>query len=53
MLQNWLTPQLAEEEELIFQQDGAPPHWHMDVREYFRGNLRGQWIGRASAADNI
>jgi hypothetical protein len=33
MLQNWLMPQLAEEEEFIFQQDGVPPHWHMGVRE--------------------
>jgi hypothetical protein len=53
MLQNWLMPQLAEEEEFIFQQDGAPPHWHMGVREYLNGNLPGRWIGRASAADNI
>jgi hypothetical protein len=31
MLENWLMPQLAEEDEFIFQQDGAPPHWHMGV----------------------
>jgi hypothetical protein len=42
MLQNWLTPQLAEEEEFIFQQDGAPPHWHMGVWEYLNGNLPGR-----------
>jgi hypothetical protein len=39
MLQNWSVPQLAEEEEFIFQQDGAPPHWHMGVREYLSRNL--------------
>jgi hypothetical protein len=49
MLQNWLMPQLAEE--FIFQQDGAPPHCHMGVREYLNGNLPGRVIGRASAAD--
>jgi hypothetical protein len=52
MLQNWLMPQLAEEE-FIFQQDGAPPHWHMGVREYLSGNLPGRWIDRASAVDDI
>jgi hypothetical protein len=40
MLQNWLMPQLAEEE-FIFQQDGASPHWHMGVREYLNGNVPG------------
>jgi hypothetical protein len=53
MLQNWLMSQLAEEEEFIFQQDGAPPRWRMGVREYLSGDLPGRWIGRASAADNI
>jgi hypothetical protein len=32
MLKSWLMSQVAEEEEFIFQQDGAPPHWHMGVR---------------------
>jgi hypothetical protein len=39
MLQNWLMPQLAEEE-YIFQQDGAPPHWHMGVREHLNGTYQ-------------
>jgi hypothetical protein len=52
MLQNWLMPQLAEEEEFIFQQYGAPPHWHTGVREYLNGDLPGRLIGRASAANN-
>jgi hypothetical protein len=29
-----------------FQQDGAPPHYHRDVRAYLDQNLPGQWIGR-------
>ncbi|KAG8331556.1 hypothetical protein J6590_039907 [Homalodisca vitripennis] len=34
MLQNWLFPQLqADSGDFIFQQDGAPPHWHNNVRQ--------------------
>ena len=28
MLQEWLFPQLQNEPNFIWQQDGAPPHWH-------------------------
>lgn len=54
VLQNWLMPQLTAEMEqgFIFQQDGAPPHWHMDVRGYLNQFLPGRWIGRATNADN-
>ena len=32
MLQNWFLPQMSEDsEDFIFQQDGAPSHWHWDV----------------------
>jgi len=35
MLQDWLFPQLNEDfEDFIFQQDGAPPHWHNQVRRF-------------------
>lgn len=30
---------------LIFQQNGAPPHWVIDGREYFDTNLQQRWIG--------
>jgi hypothetical protein len=31
MLQLWLMPQLQDDsEDFIFQQDGAPPHFHFD-----------------------
>lgn len=33
-------------EEFYFQQDGAPPHYHRDVRAYLDDNLPGHWIGR-------
>jgi hypothetical protein len=35
MLQTRLLPQMSEDsEDSIFQQDGAPPHWHRDVRRF-------------------
>ena len=34
-----------------FQQDGAPPHFHRDVRAYLDENLPGQWIGRRGAVE--
>ena len=33
-----------------FQQNGAPPHFHRDVRAYLE-NLPGQWIGRRGAVE--
>jgi len=27
------------------QQDGAPPHFHFDVRAHLNANLPGRWIG--------
>jgi len=44
MLENLLMPQLADEEVqgYIYQQDGAPPQWHKEVREYLNEHLPGQ-----------
>jgi len=52
-LENWLMPQLADEEVqgYIYQQDGAPPHWHKEVRVYLNEHLPGHWDGRATATD--
>ena len=49
MLTEWLFPQLEEKQgnEYIFQQCGAPPHWHLHVREHLNERLPGRWIGRA------
>jgi len=53
MLQLWLMPQLQEDsEDFIFQQDGAPPHFHFDVCARLSANLPGRWIGRASHNDS-
>ena len=46
MLQNWLLPQISEDsEDFIFQQDGAPPHWHRDVWSFLNESQPQRWIG--------
>ncbi|KAJ8878685.1 hypothetical protein PR048_019270 [Dryococelus australis] len=35
----------------VFQQDGAPPHWHLAVRGYLNETLPQRWIGRGAAGD--
>ena len=35
-----------EDEEFYFQQDGAPPHYHSDVRSFLDEVLPNRWIGR-------
>nr|CAH7754259.1 unnamed protein product [Callosobruchus chinensis] len=45
----WLMPQLKEKvPDFVFQQDGAPPHWHNSVRDE---HLLKRWIGRAGVND--
>lgn len=52
MLENWLMPQLEEDsQDFIFQQDGAPPHFHNDVRWYLNEHLPQRWIGRTGRDD--
>lgn len=47
MLQEWLFPQLVEGEPVsfIYQQDGAPPHWSLSVREWLNIEVPDRWIG--------
>lgn len=52
MLQNYLLPELQHYphfEQLIFQQDGAPPYWTRAVREFLNITFPGRWIGRDSS----
>jgi len=35
---------LYENSEVFYQQDGAPPHYHRDVRAFLDENLQGPWI---------
>ncbi|PSN44951.1 hypothetical protein C0J52_16477 [Blattella germanica] len=34
------------DEEVFYQQDGAPLHYHLAVRAFLDDNLQGHWIGR-------
>jgi hypothetical protein len=46
ILQNFVFPQTAEVDCLIFQQDGAPPHFGAIVRTALDERFLGRWIGR-------
>jgi hypothetical protein len=51
MLQQFLITQLDEDDQEVrihFQQDGAPPHYLGEVREYLSTRFPGRWIGRAA-----
>ena len=41
------------DEDFYFQQDGAPPHYHHDVRAYLNENLPNRWIGRKGPVDYL
>lgn len=52
MLTEWLMPQLEEDlPNAIFQQDGAPPHYHHHVRKHLNDTRPGCWIGRTGNQD--
>ena len=42
----WPTLNIQQQQELIFQQDGAPPHYALVVRNWLDFNLPNRWIGR-------
>ncbi|PNF28847.1 hypothetical protein B7P43_G04418 [Cryptotermes secundus] len=49
MLQNFVYPQIETlQSEIIFQEDGAPPHWSTIIREALDKHFPGRWIGRGS-----
>ena len=53
MFQQWLIPQLQEDSrDLIYQEDGASPHFHHDVRGYLNDTLPHRWIECASQDDS-
>jgi hypothetical protein len=54
MLQNWLFPQPQDElQNIIFQQDGAPPHFLNGVREWLNDFVPYRWIGRRGPNDLV
>ncbi|PRD27901.1 UNVERIFIED_CONTAM: hypothetical protein NCL1_34040 [Trichonephila clavipes] len=52
-LQLWLFPQLKEREpnNFIWQQDVAPLHWHLSVRDWLNFTVPNQWIVRKEPLD--
>ena len=48
MLQLFMLPQLEQDDnmDIVFQQDGAPPHWAWDVRNFLNATFNGMWCGR-------
>ena len=46
MLQNFFIDQFPPE--LIFQQDGAPPHYHRQVRDFLNANFPDMWFARGA-----
>lgn len=54
MLQTNILPaiqNLYDDELFYMQQDGAPPHYHRDVRLYLDRILPGRWVGRRGAIE--
>jgi len=46
-LTEYLAPQLIDlQPTIIFQQDGAPPHWGRHVRQFLNQTFPDRWIGR-------
>ena len=51
MLQQFFIPQVRKMEKMrsiVFQQDGAPPHFAADVRRFLDKTFPGRWIGRGA-----
>ena len=54
LLQESIMPCIQEvfgDEEVYFQQDGAPTHYHCDARTYLDENLPSRWIGRRGSIE--
>lgn len=52
MLQDWFWPQVADRaDHIYFQQDGAPPHYSVAVREWLDNHFPEAWIGRRGAME--
>ncbi|CAH1986436.1 unnamed protein product [Acanthoscelides obtectus] len=46
-----ITPQILQNVRLMFQQDGAPPHYALRVRQYLEQSFPDRWIGRRGAIE--
>jgi hypothetical protein len=43
--------QLYGDEDMWYQQDGAPPHYHRDVRAYLDNTFPDRWIRRRGSVE--
>ena len=46
MLQEFFIPQVRKMRSIVFQEDGAPPHFKANVRYFLDKTFAGRWIGR-------
>ena len=47
VLTEYASPQLEQyQPQVIFQQDGAPPHWGLEVCQFLNETFPDRWIGR-------
>lgn len=54
MMQLCLFPQLKDDSNsFVFQQGGAPPHWHAEVRGFLNEELPHRWIARCTDDDLV
>lgn len=54
LLEESIGPHIEEmfgDDEIYFQQDGAPPHYHCDVRAHLNATHPDTWIGRRGAIE--
>ena len=52
ILRHFLFLRLQEyPEDMIFQQDGATPHYSLEVRDYFVKKLANRWMGRGGSIE--
>ncbi|GBM13373.1 hypothetical protein AVEN_159790-1 [Araneus ventricosus] len=54
MLQHWSFPHIQQDRiDLIFTQDGAPPHFQQEVRQYLNDTIPGRGIERGGQNDLV
>ena len=47
VLTEYVSPQLEQyQPQVIFQQEGAPPHWGLEVCQFLNKTFPDRWIGR-------
>lgn len=52
MLENSNPHLETDSDKFIYQQDGAPPHWNLHVKEFFNARLLQRWSGHTVHNDS-